>query len=263
MTSLVTRLSLGKGFDRIEVPRLDTTSTVQTPSEGDSLVTASQFGLTSTTLQPTKRALLVRFTERADYFSRDNVTALLSKELAQTQAADIDSDLTAEFANFHTNNDVGTTNTDADFDIFQEARFKLVDVARSAGGPAPMPLYCVISPRVEFDTMLDLGAVGLLGNNYVVPGVSQDIMQNYGIPQNRLSGVAFFRDGYMSEDGSSDYICAMFSKSALHYGVSKDWDFKTFEVPEFIGTIIRSVADYNSGILGYTTHGAQITADGA
>lgn len=263
MLSLVTRVNIGKGHDRYEQPRVNSTFDVQLPTEGDEIVSTSQLDLTSSTLQPTLRAIYVRFTERAEYFSRDNVISLVSQELARLQAEDIDTDLTAEFANFNTANDVGTTNVDADFDIFQEAKFKLLDNASANGGPAPMPIYCVVSPRVEYDTLLDLGSVGLLGNNYIVPGVSQTIIQNYGIPEMRLSGVPFFRDGYMTEDGSSDYICAMFAQKALYFGVSKDWDMKTFEVPSFIGTIIRSVADYNSGIIGFDRWGAQITADGA
>lgn len=263
MLSLVTRMSIPKGRDRIEVPRVNSTSAVQLPTEGDELVTSSQFDLTSTTLQPTHRAIMIRIHERATYFSRDDVVAMVSKELAQTQAQDIDTDLTAEFANFHTDNDVGATNTDLDFDIIQEARLKLVKVTRANGGPAPQPLYTVLAPIPEYDVFLDLGSLGLLGNNYVVPGISAEIMANYHIPQNKLSGVQMFRDGYMTENGSNDFICAMFAKSSLHFAVSKDWDIKTFEVPNWIGTVIRSVADYNSGILGYTHHGAQITADGA
>lgn len=264
MIPLVTRLPIGKGHDRYQMPRVNTGAfDIQLPTEGDELVASNQFDLTSSTLQPTKRAILLRWTDRAEYFSRDDVVSLISHQLAQTQAQDIDQDLTAEFANFHTDNDVGTTNVDLDFDIIDLAYFLLTDVDYENGGPPNGPFYCVLSPRAYYDVRLDLGVAGLLGNNYVVPGMSQEMMQNYYIPQNRLSGVSLFRDGYMTEDGSGDYICAMFVKNALHFGVSQDWDMRTFEVPSFIGTIIRSVADYNSGLLGFTHHGAQITADGS
>src|SRR3990167_10812505 len=104
MMNLVTVKRIPKGFDRLEIPRVNSTSTVQTPTEGDELVVSSQFDLTSTTIQPTHRALMVRVHERATYFSRDNVIELVSQELSQTQAQDIDTDLTAEFANFSTAN---------------------------------------------------------------------------------------------------------------------------------------------------------------
>lgn len=261
--NLVTRMTIPKGHDRIQIPRVNSTSSVQTPTEGDELVTSSQFDLTSTTIQPTHRAIMVRVHERATYFSRDDVVSMVSQELAQTQAQDIDTDITAEYANFAVANAVGTTNTDLTLSVLANAYLNLVSVLRASGGPAPQPIYCVLAPRPEFDVFTNLGLSGSLGSNYILPGMSQEIISNYHIPQNRLVGVEFFRDGYMTANGSGDFICAMFSKRSMHFAVSKDWDMRTFEVPNWIGPIIRCVADYNTGIGGYTTHGATITADGA
>lgn len=263
MLSLVERKPIPKGYDRVEIPRVNSTSTVQTPTEGDELVTSSQFDLTSTTIQPTHRAIMVRIHERATYFSKEDVIKLVSEELSQTQAQDIDTDLTAEFANFGAANDVGTTNTDLTFAVLADAYLNLVRVTRANGGPAKAPIRCVLAPIPEHDVFTNLGMSGSLGSNYVVPGLSQEIIMNYAIPQNRLVSVQFFRDGYMTEDGNSDFICGMFGQKALWFAVSKDWDLKTFEVPNWIGPIIRCVADYNSGVGGYTLHGVQITADGA
>lgn len=263
MLSLAHRRPIPKGYDRVEIPRVNSTSSVQLPTEGDELVTSSQFDLTSTTIQPTHRALMVRVHERATYFSKEEVIRLISEELAQTQAQDIDTDLTAEFANFGSGNDVGTTNTDLTFAVLADAYLNLVKNTRANGGPAKAPIRCVLHPIPEHDVFTNLGMSGSLGNNYVVPGLSQEIMTNYAIPQNRLVSVQFFRDGYMTQDGSSDFICGMFGDRALWYAISKDWDMRTFEVPNWIGPIIRCVADYNSGIAGYPLHGVQITADGA
>ena len=263
MLQLVNRRPIPKGHDRVEVPRVNSTSTVQTPTEGDELVASSQFDLTSTTIQPTHRAIMVRIHERATYFSRDDVVGLVSKELAQTQAQDIDTDLTAEFANFGSGNDVGTTNTNLTLAVLATAYLNLVKNTRANGGPAKAPIVCVLAPIPEFDVFTNLGMSGSLGSNYVPTGLSQELIQNYYIPQNRLVGVTFYRDGYMTEDGSNDFICGMWGQMALDYAVSKDWDMRTFEVPNWIGPIVRCVADYNSGVGGYPLHGVQITADGA
>jgi hypothetical protein len=265
MINLCTRKAIPKGYDRIEIPRVNSTSTVQTPTEGDELVLSSQFDLTSTTIQPTHRALMVRVHERATYFSKDDVIGLVSEELAQSQAQDIDTDLTAEFANFGTGNDVGTTNTNLVFSVLRQARRLLLSTTRANGGPAPGPLFCVVSPMCEEDLFTDLGAQGVVSSTapWIPNGMSEDIILNYAIPQNQLVGVQMFRDGYMTIDGSGDFINAMYSKQALHLAMSKDWDMKTFEVPNWIGVIIRSVADYNSGVGAYTLWGSQITGDGA
>lgn len=266
MINLVTRKKIPKGFDRLNVPRVASTSTVQTPAEGDELVAASQFDLTVSTIQPTQRALMVRVHDRATYFSKDDVIKLVAEELSQSQAQDIDTDLTAEFANFHPDNDVGSTGVDLSVATLRTARRKLLATSRENGGPAPSPIYCVIAPTPEEDLLADLGLQGTVaqtvgsGSQFIPKGMSEEIIENYFVT--RLLGVPIFRDGYMTMDANGDYICAMYSKEALYLAISKDWDLKTFEVPNFIGVVIRSVADYNSGILGYPHHGAQITADG-
>ena len=265
MLGLVEKITISKGHDRVELPRVNSTSTVQLPTEGDELVTSSQFDLTSTTIQPTHRALMVRLHERATYFSKDNLIALVSQELSQTQAQDIDTDLTAEFANFGSGNDVGTTNTDITLDVLRGARRRLRANTRANGGPVNEMIRCVIAPIPEENLFTNLGVQGVVGSTspWIPEGWSQEMMATYHIPQNQLLGVSMFWDGYMTEDGSGDFICGMFGSKALQFAISKDWDMKTFEVPDWIGPIIRCVADYNSGVGRYPLHGAQITADGA
>lgn len=265
MLGLVTRKSIPKGYDRVEIPRVNTTFSVQTPTEGDELVNSSQFDLTSTTIQPTRRAIMVRVDDRATYFSKDDIIDLVSNELSRAQAQDIDTDLTAEFTNFGSGNDVGTTNTDLTLATLRKARRLLRANTVANGGPAPAPIYCVIAPIPEEDVFTNLGVQGVVASTspWIPAGWSQEMIASYHIPQSQLLGVGMFVDGYMTEDGSGDFICAMFSKQALWYAISKDWDMKTFEVPNWIGPIIRSVADYNSGIGAYPLWGAQITADGS
>ena len=265
MLGLVEKITISKGHDRVELPRVNSTSNVQLPTEGDELTASSQFDLTSTTIQPTHRALMVRLHERATYFSRDNLISLVSTELSQTQAQDIDTDLTAEFANFGSGNDQGTTNTDLTLAVLRTSRRVLRANTRANGGPVNDMIRCVISPLVEENLFTNLGVQGVVGSTapWIPDGWSQEMMSTYHIPQGQLLGVSMFWDGYMTEDGSSDFICGMFSPKALQFAISKDWDMKTFEVPNWIGPILRSVADYNSGVGRYPLHGVQITADGA
>lgn len=263
MLGLVTKVNIGKGHDRVEIPRVNSTSSVQTPTEGDELVNSSQFDLTSTTIQPTHRAIMVRIHDRATYFSKEDVIALVSEELAQTQAQDIDTDLLAEFSNF--GQTAGGTGTDANLADLRTARRKLRANTRANGGPAQGLIRCVIAPIPEENLFTNLGVQGVVSstNPWIPDGWSQEMIATYHIPQNQLLGVSMYVDGYMTEDGSGDFINGMFTKDALWYAVSKDWDMKTFEVPNWIGTIIRCVADYNSGVGGYSNHGVKITFDGS
>ena len=94
-------------------------------------------------------------------------------------------------------------------------------------------------------------------------GLSEDIIRQYHVPISQLVGTSVFWDGYMTEDGSGDFICAMFSKKALHLAISKDWKIETFRESNWPGTILRSTADYNTAVGAFTAWGSTITADGA
>lgn len=266
MPNIVTRRVIPKGHDRLELPRVNSTSSVQTPTEGDDLLLSSQFDLTSTTIQPTRRVVMVRIGARAAKFTKEDLIALVSEEMAQTQAQDMDTDLTAEFVNFTTHT-TGTTNVDLTLDVLRTSRRLLHSNTRSAaqGGPAPNPIHAVLAPIPEENLMTDLGFQGVTALADRIPNgsLSSEIIERFSIPGNIIAGVRLWRDGYMTEDGSSDFICAMYSERTLFLAISEDWDMKTFEVPNFDGVILRSIADYESGIGGYEPWGVAITADGA
>jgi hypothetical protein len=265
MLSLVTKVDIPKGSNTASIPRVNAVSTVQTPTEGDEIVQTSQFDLTETTLTPSIRAIKVRVSERANRFSKQNLMALIAEELAQTQAQNIDELLLAQFTNFHTDNDVGTTNVDLVLAVLRGARRRLKAVTRANGGPAPMPISVVLAPIPEEDLFTNLGTQGVVGATapWIPNGLSQELLKDYAMPGGRVVSAGLFWDGYMTQDGAADFLCAMFSKKALHYASSKEWATKVYDESSWIGAIIRADADYGVGLGAYTRWGSQITADGA
>ena len=190
LMNLVTKRNIPKGKNSIEIPRADSTFSVQTPTEGDDLVVASQFDLTSTTISPTLRAIKVRISSRAQYFSQEDVLELISQEFARAQGQDIDTDLSAEFLNFHTDNDVGTTNTDLLVAVMRQARRLLMATTVANGGPAPMPLYAVLAPVPLEDLMTNIGLTGSVSstNPWVPEGLSQKLIQEYHVALPQIVG---------------------------------------------------------------------------
>lgn len=263
MMSLVTRQNIGQGHDRVEIPRFNSTFSVQTPTEGDELVNSSQFDLTSSTIQPTHRAIMVRIHERATYFSRDNVISMVSKELARAQGQDVDTDLTAEFPNFG-QTDIGATNRNLRLADLRRGRRQLLETSVANGGPPSGSPTLVVSPMQEEMLLADAGAMGHLsaaGTNtapWIMEGISADILKQYFVGS--WFGVGVYRDGYISAV-SSIYNGGLFVKDALMLAMSKDWDMKTFEEANWIGPIIRCVADYNSGIPSYTNWGVEVVSN--
>lgn len=271
--NLVVRKTIPKGFDRVEIPRVNSTSTVQTPTEGDELVVTSQFDLTSTTIQPTRRTIMVRVTDRTTQFSKDDIIAMISEEMAQTEAVDMDQDIMAEFANLTAFSEAttgigGGTTVNLVLSDLRRARSILKNNSRANGGPAPGRLYGVIGAPQEEDLMVDFGAFGVSGltltsNPANMSGIPETILREYMIPQNMVYGLSLFVDPNLPEDANGDSTIGIFSEKALYLAVSKDWDLKTFEVPNWDGIILRAIADYNTGVGGYPNWGGRILVDGA
>lgn len=265
MLSLARKVPIPKGSSTAQIPRITSVSAVQTPTEGDELSTYSRFTLGSKTITPSFRAIQVRIHVRAQNYSREDLVRLVSDEMALAQGQDIDTDLTGEFANWNTDNDVGTTNTDLTLATLRKARRILQSVPRRSGGPPRGDVVTVLSPIAAEDVLTDLGAKGLGSSStgWIPRGLSEDIVRRYALTDIPLLGTAVFVDGYIAADGSGDHICSMFGTQALCWACSMDWQMDIFSEAEWPGVILRSLADYDSGIGGYTHHGVQITADGA
>lgn len=269
MVSLATPLPIGKGRNFAELPFVNSFPSVQTPTEGDEVLNSSQFDLSSTSIAPVERVMKVRVSKRAERFTRDQLIATIGEWLGIAQGKNSDEDLLAEFGNFHNDNDVGVSNQDLRFDTCLEAVTLLREVAVEVGGPAPEPIVGVLSPRAARDLAKDLGATGnaasaATGQPWIPEGLSQSLIRRFLLPiqDNELAGISFFWDGYITNDGSGDHICAIFSRRALYHAVSEDWDLETFKVDTFLGSILRVYADFNSGVNPYTRWGSTVTADG-
>lgn len=263
MLSLARKLIVPKGSNSAQIPRVSSVSSVQTPGEGEELSTTSRFTLASNTISPTFRAISVRIHVRAINYSQEDLVRLVSDEMALSQGQDIDTDLTGEFANWHTDNDVGTTGEQLTLSTLREARRILQSVARSKGGPPRGDVVTVLSPVVAEHVLEDIGASGVgSGSNWIPAGISEQLIRRFHVSEIPLMGAAVFVDGYMSADGSGDYICSMFGSEALVWACSMDWQMSVFEEAEWPGVTLRSLADYNAGIAGFSHHGCQITADG-
>ena len=158
MLSLARKLIVPKGSNSAQIPRVSSVSSVQTPGEGDELSTTSRFTLASNTISPTFRAIYVRIHVRAINYSQDDLVRLVSDEMALSQGQDIDTDLTGEFANWHTDNDVGVSGEQLTLAKLREARRILQSVKRSKGGPPRGDVVTVLSPVVAEHVLEDMGS---------------------------------------------------------------------------------------------------------
>ena len=263
MLSLARKLIVPKGSNTAQIPRVSSVSSVQTPNESETLSTTSRLVLQSNTITPSFRAIYVRIHIRAMNYSREDLVRLVSDEMALSQGQDIDTDLTGEFGNWHTDNDIGASGEQLTLAKLRQARRLLQSVARSNGGPPRGDIVTVLSPIVAEHVLEDLGASGVgSGSNWIPAGISEQLIRRFHVNEIPLMGTAVFVDGYMAADAQGDYICSMFGTEALVWACSMDWEMKLFEEAEWPGVTLRSLADYDAGIAGFKHHGCQITADG-
>lgn len=266
MLQLCTKRTIPKGRNALEIPYVATFPTVETPAEGDELVNTSTFDLQSTTINPVFRVIRTRIHYRAERFSQDELISIISEWIARAQAVNSDIDLIAEFANFNTANDVGQTNINLTLSTLRTARRLLRQVPSASGGPAPGPVFTVLSPMAAEDLLADMGVTGVVSSNppWIPAGLSEKLIREYMVEANfQLLNTAVFWDSNISNDSNGDHICGMFSQKALFHAMSRDWKLETFPAESnYPGIVLRSIADFDSGVHGYSSWGAQITADG-
>jgi hypothetical protein len=265
MINLVSKAPIEKGHQQADLPSVGSTSTVQLPTEGDEIAHADTFVINVTSITPAIRAIKYRISKRAERFSKEQLIQLIGDEMAQSQGQNIDELLLTLFASFNAANDVGTTNVDVVFANLRTARRLLKENLRANGGPAKPPIFAVLGPVAEENFLTNLGAQGVVSSTspWIPAGMSQDIMQQYAIPGgNLLGGVGIFWDGYIVDNGSGDQIGGMFSKSALYYTVSQEWEHNVFNESEWIGVILRADADYGAGVGPFNRWGSRLICDG-
>jgi len=272
MINLVSKQTIGKGKTQADLPYVTSVATVQTPTEGDEIVFGDTFTISSISIQPGIKAIKFRLSKRAERFSQEQLIALVGDEIGRAEGQNVDELLLQQMTNFHTDNDVGTTNVDLIFAALRTANRKIIGTTVLNGGPPTgQKRSCVISPIAYEDLLTNLGAQGVVAATTAGPwipqGMSAEIMKSYAVPGgDLLGGVGIFWDGYLQGslvNGAGDTLGGMFSEKALWYIESQGWEQDTFKESEWIGVIIRADADYGVGVGPVSHWGAQITCDDA
>ena len=269
---LVTRINIPKGRSEAELPAVNTFPTVQTPAEGEEVGITYQYDLTSVTISPVERSILVRVTKRAERFSQDNLIANISEVLSQAQGRDIDQDILAQFQNFGSGNDLGSNTADLPLATLRTAMRLMRSITPANGGPAPAPFSAVFSPVACEDLMADIGVQGVVGSTtpWIPAGISQEQIQRFGLvsagAQLMLLGAMVYMDSNIDNDSfgaaSGGNAGALFSKKALYLAMSQEWDLETFTESEWLGPILRVYADFDTGVSPYDLRGSFILTDG-
>lgn len=270
--NLVTRHDIPKGKNSDEIPAVATIASVANRTSGEEITQTSQFDLTSVTITPVERTILVRIESKAERYSQENLVALVTRWLAQTQARNVEQDIVSQFQNFNASNDLGGNTTDLVLTLLRTAMRLLKSVTQVNGGPAPQPISTVIGEIPAEDLLNDLGVQGVVSSTspWIPAGMSEELIRNFGLvaaaERLQLVGSMVYTSSELTADlygaASSGIAGGMFSKEALYYAVSQDWTLKVFEESEWPGPILRVMADFDTGVGPYDSWGSFLLMDG-
>jgi len=270
MVNLVTTKKLTKGKTQADLPYVTSQATVQTPTEGDEIGFSDTFTIGSVSIVPGIKVVRYRLSKRLENMSQEDITAMVGDEMGRAQGQNVDELLLAQFTNFHTDNDVGSTNTDMTFATARTANRKIIATTPANGGPPTgQKKSLVLSPIGYEDFLANLGAQGVVAstNPWIPQGLSADIMRQYAVPGgDLLGGVGIFWDPYLQGsfvNGSGDVLAGLFTEKALWYIVSSEWNHDVFTRDDWLGVILRSDADYGVGVGPISHWGSQVTIDDA
>jgi len=267
MRLLVTEHNIPRGSDRIRIPFQDSTFVVQAHTDGDEVSTSQRFTIDTIDLTTTELVIPARLTDRALRFSTVDIAAMAGEELAKAKAERIEADLLSTLNDTGTV-DLGAAGANTNLGHVRDARALLYNVARSQGGPAKTPIALVINPIQEAHLLTDIG-VAAASTTFVRP--LQDptlVTAAYGIEgyMGNLLGIPVYRSGYIDttvQGVTTPDHGGMFSKHAIHLGISKDWDLKFFEEDSWIGIIMRAHCDYGFRVGAFPQWVVQFDTDTA
>ena len=262
-----TRQMINKGNNKIRIPRRSNNVIVRTLAEGQDVTEIDRIQFEYEEITPEKRVIALGLTQESQHDSKENLKEHISTEIAEASAEDVEHSLTGEFPNFNSDHDVGQTRVELTIDVLRKARRLLNAVPRGPqGGPPPAPWSTIVSHEVLEQLLKNVGLTGRqAGNNaapWIMHGISEDMIQNYWT-NDQLLGVPVYVSGNMVKNAQSDFICAMFAKSALWWAVAWSWDKEMFRDFTFHGDLCRVTSLYGTGVATYDHHGCTITASDA
>jgi len=263
MGGLVTRVTVPRGSDRVRIPFQDSTFVAQAHTDGDEIAVVQRFSIDTLELTVTELQLTYRISNTAMRYSTADLGSLAGEELAKAQQERLEVDLLS-LGDDTGSQDLGASGANTDLGHLRDAETLLLNIARTQGGPAPRPYFLVINPIQRAHLLTDLGvAVAATTDRTIPTGFTQDLVQN-GWFQGNILGIPVFMTGYIAQTvGSvtSPSLGIMSSKRALLYGVSKEWDVKSYDESHWPGAIVRSMTDYGQRIGPFPQRVVQFDTD--
>ena len=254
MRGLVKNYTLSQGSGKTVTVPIYPLQSAAALTEGTDLTT-SAVSTNGAVLTVAEVGLMTSVTDLAQRTSSSDVIADVGRLFGEAIARKIDTDLTAQFANF-TTNVVGTANIEAISATLSAADvFKAVAALRSAGVPGT-DLACVLHPSVAYDLK------ATLTNTFANPNAG--MLQNEAMMSGyvgMLAGVPVFETSNIVNNGTAgDFVGGLFHRDALGLAVLQDINIETQRDASLRATELVATATYATGTV-YEGYGVAMSFD--
>ena len=223
MLQLVEHFRLGKGEKQIDVPKVGQ-FTAQSVGDGVDIVDEQDIGMTIVTLTTSEVGLKIILTDKLVRQLNEDTFRMVGRQAGDAMARKKDGDLLALFSALNGGTDLGAAGRDMELGNVS------VLIGHAMAEKFPKPWSIVQHPWATMHVaMSSFGFSG--GAPGGVPGAafpsdfSQDMLKDFF--QVSVGGTPIFHDGNLTVDSSDDAIGAIFSKNALAYAESVEYNQET------------------------------------
>ena len=220
MLQLVEHFRLGKGEKQIDVPKVGQ-FTAQSVGDGVDIVDEQDIGMTIVTLTTSEVGLKIILTDKLVRQLNEDTFRMVGRQAGDAMARKKDGDLLALFSALNGGTDLGAAGRDMELGNVS------VLIGHAMANKFPKPWAIVQHPWATMHVAMSSfgfsgGAPGGAPGAAFPSTFSQDMLKDFF--QVSVGGTPIFHDGNLTVDSSDDAIGAIFSKNALAYAESVEYN---------------------------------------
>ena len=254
MLQLVEHFRLGKGEKSITVPKIGQFTAVAV-GDGVDIVDEQDIGMTTVSLTTSEVGMKIILTDKLVRQLNEDTFRMVGKQAGDAMARKKDRDLIALFPALNGTTDLGSSGR-----LLNPGNVAVL-IGHAMTNKFPKPYHMVVHPWAA--TSLAMGMAGtvvgsaVLGAGAAYSGAEDQLKDFFSLS---LGGMSVFHDGNIDIDGSFNAVGAIFSKEALAYAESVNYNQETERDASLRGTELVWTSDYGVFELddGY---GASVTLD--
>ena len=254
MLSLVEHFRLGKGEKSIVVPKVGQ-FTASAVGDGVDIADEQDIGMTTTTLTTSEVGMKIILTDKLVRQLNEDTFRMVGRQAGDAMARKKDGDILALFSALNGGTDLGSAGRDMELGNVS------ILIGWALANKLPKPWAIVHNPWAVMNLTASFfgyagGTPGTGAGAALASDYSQELLKDFFSVN--VGGVPIFHDGNLTLDASNDAIGAIFSKNAMCYAESVEYNQETERDASLRATELVWSSDYGVFELD-DSYGAPVT----